>query len=718
MMAAPGPCPSTLGNVSTSIDASERRLNLVIALLGTRQGHSRHYIREHVNGYARTASTAAAEATAGVAFERMFERDKETLRELGIPISTTPTHDLDSAEQALYRIKPGEYSVPEIRLDEPAMTLLAVAASLWAEAAFSEAAQSALRKIAARSGSSWYDDDTTVQSRIRTREPAFEPLWTALRQGNPVRFHYRGAGTETATPRLVHPWGLGSKYGEWYLSGLDLQKSEQRNFRLSRIQSEVTVLTGEQLARPARFSIGTVLDGLGKREPYRAVVVVPTGSTHSLRSREGTTLLDPRGPAGTDTLSISYREPELMADDLAALGAHATVMEPRDLRAAVVARLQAAAAAARPAPSATSDPALPAEAGFGPVLAAPRGKKKDSRDRLLRLLSMVPFLVANPGIEESELAQEFGLSAKQLSKDLATLTVSGLPGYLHGDLMDVSNEAGQVFIRDAETLASPLRLTQEEACALLVGLDALTAISGTREAQSLRNAIDSLKRVAGEDAWLADAVALQLLTSGELATIAQLQALIGEGDAAEISYLVRSRDELTQRVIEPRRIFSIDSQWYVRAWCRRAGQMRSFRVDGIRSLHAAGPQTQHGASHTQTAPASSNGVYTPGAHDQQVQLVADAATAQRLAPAYGATLHQLPPGPDGAERLGVQMLVGESRTVAPLMARLGGHAHVVAPVALREETITWLTDALAHYRGTEDDDAVGENTETTPSQDG
>ncbi|MGA7206949.1 MAG: WYL domain-containing protein [Specibacter sp.] len=692
--------------MSTKIDATERLLNLVIALLGSSRGRSRHYIRQNVNGYARIAPSAAAEAKLGPAFERMFERDKELLREVGIPITTTTTFDQDDQEQALYRINPAEYRVPEVRLDEPAMMMLAVAASLWAEAAFGEAAQSALRKVATRAGLVWYDDDTTVQSRIRTLEPAFEPLWTALRRGNPVSFSYRAAGSGEITERTVHPYGLGNKYGQWYLSGYDVGKGATRTFRLSRIRSEVAIDGRGTFGRPADFSISAVLATLGTDAPHTALVRVPLGAAQQLRSREGTTVASAgRSETGgtTETLSISYREPELMAEDLAALGATATVLEPAELRTAVAEGLRAASSAAGEDTAGTAD--------FGPPLPGPAPRRKDTRDRLIRLLSMVPFLVANPGIELAEITKEFGISDKALAADLDTLMVTGLPGYLHGDLMDVTTEAGQVFIRDAETLASPLRLTQEEACALLVGLDALTAVPGTSEAQSLRTAIDSVKRVAGEEAWLANAVALQLVSGSDLETIAALQSMIHDSRAGAITYLVRSRDELTRRVIEPRRVFSIDSTWYVRAWCRNAGAMRSFRVENIRTLADAGAQT-----HTATDMAGTFGVYTPGANDREVLLLADPTTARRLAPAYGATVHDVA----GGHQLGMRILMGEPGTIAPLMARLAGHARVVSPEDVRVQTRDWLAAAAASYRKEQDEfgfDAVGESTPGTPSLD-
>ncbi|PYI66293.1 hypothetical protein CVV68_14835 [Arthrobacter livingstonensis] len=694
----------------TKIDSVERLLNLVIALLGTRRGRSRKFIRQNVNGYAGSGRTADGEEKLQVAFERMFERDKDTLRQVGIPIISATSFDDDEQEQTLYRIDPADYRVPEIRLDEQSMMMLAVAANVWSGAAFSEAAQSALRKVATRAGLGWYDDDTIVQSRIRTLEPAFEPLWAALRNGHPVSFGYRGAGAAETATRTVRPWGLGSKYGEWYLSGFDVDRDAPRNFRLSRISSEVAIDSTGHFERPEGFSIAQVLEGLGTGEPASALVEVPTDGAHHLRSREGTAIAGAGSRPGTELLSISYREPELMADDLASLGAQAVVREPALLRRSVVQRLQAADAAARGV----------VPGGFGPEVQRGSVKRADSRDRLLRLLSMAPFLVANPGIPETELAAEFNLAPAQLARDLDTLSVTGLPGYLHGDLMDVVTERGQVFIRDAETLSAPLRLTQEEACALLVGLEALTAVSGSSEAGSLHTAIDAVKRVAGRDAWLADAVALQLVTGTELETIAALQAMIRDRTAAGMKYLVRRRDEYTERIIEPRRIFSIDSTWYVRAWCRTAGGLRSFRVENIRSLAAAGPQVQS----MRPDPGRPDGAYTPGAGDTEIQLLADATTARRLAPAYNGVLHEVPAEPGGPNEtssgkqpplLGLRILVGDVSTVAPLMARLAGHAQVAGPANVRVQVQDWLAAALAGYAG---DHAVGESVPPTPRLDG
>ncbi len=685
----------------TKIDATERLLNLVIALLGTRRGYSKKQLREKVNGYAPEAATAAAEATLSQSFERMFERDKNTLMELGIPISQTEPDEGDIHEQVLYRIKPEDYQVPQIRLDEDAMSLLSIAANLWAEATLGGAAQSALRKIATRAGTGWYDDDTTSRSRIRTAEPGFEPLWSALRGHHPVTFGYRRAGESASTQRTVQPWGLGSKYGQWYLAAFDLDRGAERNFRLSRITSDVHILP-ENFIRPEGFAIAPVLATLGTGNELTARIAVPSNTTHWLRSRPGATVVaDPNWHRdGWDIIETGYREQELMADDVAAMGAGAHVLSPPALRDAVTERLQRAAeAAVAPLPGTP----------WRKRLADPLARKKDTRDRLIRLLSMVPYLVANPGVAESEVLAEFGITAAEWSKDMDTLNVTGLPGYFHGDLMDVTTEAGQVFIRDAETLASPLRLTQEEACSVLIGLRALSAVPGTAAAAALASAIDSVAAVAGQDAWLADAVGLEIMNGTDTATVTALQAAITGTRAMDITYLVRSRDELSRRTIEPFRLFSVDAAWYVRAWCRESAALRSFRVDLIKSMHDAGERLSPPAN----LPAGeAGGLYQPNPDDVAVELVADTLTARRLGPAYGAALFDL-----GEGRVGLRLLVGSTAILPALMARLGGHAAVASPAAAREESAAWLAGA-AEDLGRGGSHAYGLTAGELPSVDG
>lgn len=672
--------------MSAKIDSTERLLNLVIALLGTRRGYSKSHIRSNIAGY-QNEQGSQAEA----AFDRMFERDKDLLQGLGIPLLIMNEAGSGDEDQARYRIDPAKYRVPQVRLDEDAMAIVALAAQLWAEATLGSAAQSALRKIAATAGTGWFVDEARSSARVRTADPAFGPLWNALRDHHIVRFSYRKAGADHAVERTVQPWALGNKYGQWYLVGLDVDKAEKRSFRLSRFASDVRVDTRRQFAAPADFSITEELAALGTGTPQTAHIAVPVDAAQELRGRPETTVVKDSHwrRDGWEVLAVPYREPELMAEDVAALGDGALALAPAELRDAVVTRLRGA----RDMQQAVSAVTLGTWRKQAP---SPAATRQDTRGRLLRLLSMVPYLWNNQGVTEEEVLKEFGITRQQWAKDMDTLNLAGLPGYFHGDLMDVTNDEGQIFIRDAETLAAPLRLTQEEACTILVALRALLTVAGPAQQGMLGEVIAQLVTVAGEDAWLSNAVALHLVSDDHaLRTIADLQDAIVHGRARAMNYLVPLRDERSERIVDPLALFSVDSQWYLRAWCRRSEGLRSFRIDRMSDLRDAGPQLY------ERAPGGGveHGVfYDPSSSDTRIRLLVEGAAARQLAPRYNAELFSIPAEgtvPEGW--LGMEFAMAQPANVSRLMARLGGRGALVAPAELREKTRQWLTSALAGY---------------------
>ncbi|MDD0858088.1 WYL domain-containing protein [Arthrobacter alpinus] len=134
-------------------------------------------------------------------------------------------------------------------------------------------------------------------------------------------------------------------------------------------------------------------------------------------------------------------------------------------------------------------------------------------------------------------------------------------------------------------------MTQEEACSVLIGLQALAAIPAPERKLPLEQAIKSLATVAGKDAWLADAVGLHLVSGTEMENVAALQRAIQHGRACAITYLVRHRDELSERTVEPLRLFSVDTTWYLRAWCRKAGSCAASGLIGSRTCTTAVPKS-------------------------------------------------------------------------------------------------------------------------------
>ncbi len=212
---------------------TERLLNLVICLLSTRRPLTKSQIRQAVPQYADNTSTEA--------FERMFERDKDELRELGIPLVTTSEDPLFEDEIG-YRIDRDAYALPQITFEPDELAVLGLASRVWQQASLAGPATRALTKLTALGAPQ--DDGSLIglEPRVRTAEPAFDALWAAVRDRVPVRFTYRTARTGEVAQRQVEPWGITSRSGKWYLTGHDRDRGAARVYRLSRVEGDVEPL--------------------------------------------------------------------------------------------------------------------------------------------------------------------------------------------------------------------------------------------------------------------------------------------------------------------------------------------------------------------------------------------------------------------------------------------------------------------------------------------
>lgn len=321
---------------------TERLLNLVICLLYTRRPLTRAQIRSSVAQYAEQGSDEA--------FERMFERDKEELRELGIPLVT---EQLDSffEDEPGYRIDRREYAVPDLRLAPDELAVLSLASRAWAQASLGGPAAQALRKLAADGVERDESSIIGIEARVRTAEPAFEAVRSAVVDAVPITFTYRTNRSGEVRQRHVQPWGLASWHGRWYLTGFDTDRAATRVFRLSRIEGEVhRDGTPGEYAVPADHQPRALIrlqarDG----EPVTATVRVRPGAGHALRRRahrvEGQPA--PAGPPGEawDLVTTSAADVEMLADELAGYGPDVVAVAPPELVAGVLRRLRGAVAA-------------------------------------------------------------------------------------------------------------------------------------------------------------------------------------------------------------------------------------------------------------------------------------------------------------------------------------------------------------------------------------
>jgi proteasome accessory factor B len=310
---------------------TERLLSLVVCLLSAGRYLTAGQIREAVPGYPESFE----------AFKRMFERDKDEVRELGIPLETGTNSASD--DEVGYRIPRQAYELPEITLEPDEAAVLGLAARVWRRAELAGAAQGALLKLRAAGIEAQETTQPGIEPRLDTGEAAFGPLWEAVRDRRAVSFAYRGVGRSEAQERHLEPWGVVNRNGRWYVVGLDTGREAERVFRLSRIDGPVTFTSPPQAVQvPAGADVRGAVRAwdIDPPAPRTCTLRVRAGAGAGLRRHA----LSVAPGSGWDTLQVTYGDSGWWSEHLASFGADVIVLEPADLREAVIGRLKGALA--------------------------------------------------------------------------------------------------------------------------------------------------------------------------------------------------------------------------------------------------------------------------------------------------------------------------------------------------------------------------------------
>ena len=310
-----------------------------------------------------------------------------------------------------------------------------------------------------------------------------------------------------------------------------------------------------------------------------------------------------------------------------------------------------------------------------------------SAERLSRLLALVPWLRVNDGISMDEAAAHFGVSVTQLEDDLNLLICCGLPGYTHAELIDIQFwDDGIIHVLDPQTIGEPMRLSADEATALLIALRLLAQIPGDHDREALVSATVRLQEAVGgvDSGVIVDAG----VDAGIAATIA---AAILAGEDLTIEYGAAS-DQVTQRAVHPLRTVSHAGRTYLEAYCRSAEAVRTFRVDRLlsaRAVASAGPIPVPAApGDMRPGDASMQDAQAHGA-----QWATLAVTAPWAAEVLG--LLDQAVGPDG--RITGRIPVYDRAWVVHTVLGLAGAAELLEPQALRREVGRAAAAALASY---------------------
>ena len=308
---------------------SERLMNLLITLLVSRGYVTKDKLRELIPDY--------REASSEDAFEKMFERDKDDLRALGIPIEVGG-FDAGFDDEHGYRINRDAFELPEISLAPDEAAVLGLAARVWQQAGLAAATSDALLKL--RAGGVEIDREAldVVRPQVAPDEPAFEPFWQAVSTRQEVRFGYRKAAATTTQERTLQPWGIVSYRSRWYVVGRDVDRDAPRLFRLSRVSGDVLLLgEPEAFEVPGGTDLRTLTASLAPAPEHRdrtASLRVRPGRAVALRHDRdaevsGTT------EDGWDAVRLRFGHLDGLAETVASYGPDVVVDAPDDLRDAV-----------------------------------------------------------------------------------------------------------------------------------------------------------------------------------------------------------------------------------------------------------------------------------------------------------------------------------------------------------------------------------------------
>jgi proteasome accessory factor C len=309
----------------------------------------------------------------------------------------------------------------------------------------------------------------------------------------------------------------------------------------------------------------------------------------------------------------------------------------------------------------------------------PRG----AEDRLRRLLVMLPWLMERGEVTVTEAAEHFGLSENEVTRDLELAAMCGLPPFVD-EMIDVFIDDGMIWVGVPRLFTRPLRLNSVEAWELLTAGRAAMQLPGADPDGPLGRGLEKLARALGEDDTSGVRVDLERPPAAE-----RLATAIEAAERLRIAYRSASRDEVTDRAIVPRQLFTDRGEWYVSADDDRSGEVRTFRLDRIEAVEETG----------EIGVAVAGALPTPGEWFSDADIPR---AVVRLSPAAQWIVERFPSDdrgePDDDGWIEVTLPVASRRWFVRTMLRLGSGAQIVEPAELADAVRQAAADVLARYR--------------------
>ncbi|GAB3624818.1 WYL domain-containing protein [Mariniluteicoccus endophyticus] len=326
--------------------------------------------------------------------------------------------------------------------------------------------------------------------------------------------------------------------------------------------------------------------------------------------------------------------------------------------------------------------------------------------QIKRVMMLTPYLQRNPGVTMEKAAADFGITPRQLRKDLSVAYMVGLPGLMPGDLVEIDMELvedqGVIFLTNADFLARPLRFTPDEALALGVGLRAVRDIAPPESLPAIDSALAKLEQVAGDSAEASRRVEVRMPTADTTVREAIATARAA-GARLRITYDSAARGETTVRLVDPHSVAMRDGYAYLEAWSDApagGGEpgWRSFRLDRIVQAEA----TEVAAGDHGEPPRAVGGWLdrVEGALPVTLDVAANAAWIAEYYPVESAE-------PLGGGTVRVRLRIASPGFLDALLLRLGGSVLAVDPLEAADGARRAAEEALAQYAALFGEDGAG-----------
>lgn len=569
--------------MSHDTDKLIRQLSLVAFLMAERRALTARDVKSNVEGYSEMSDEA---------FARRFYSDRAELIALGVPLQSQ--RDEFTGEE-LYTLRSENYFLDQLQLEEDELAALQTALFLLdGKFAYAEPLRLALQNLVlGRPG--FAGGPTATAKRVRVTDRDYTPelagriskLEAAIAKQRTVKFSYWSPQRDAVDERTLNPYALRLDEGVWYVVGHDLDREEERTFRVSRIRSDIRFATRRErdFKVPPEFDVERHRVGqpwqVGPRAGIARIEVAGDTAWWVRRT------LSDAGRLDDGVFETEYASVDALAGWVLRQTGRATALAPPELRTAVLDALERVRAAHEGPPPRLAAERLPDAA----AATAERPAAPLAPERFAVLQALLAHLLAacgdgrNADLDAAELAESFSIPLGELQEHLSLLNLVNFGGGCYTVYAEYDAETGLVHV-DKELYGDVFRrapkLTPLEARAIRLALEYV----GPTIAADARTPLERVRRKLEETFGQFELAQTPEPHVDE--TEEELVRTLSEGirrrRVVELEYQKEGDVEWTTRRVEPHELERRLPHWYVHTWDRDRDAARSFRVDRTRNV--------------------------------------------------------------------------------------------------------------------------------------